>query len=356
MPLTDRENYLRTVEMTGPEWMPCTVAISGASRKQLGMELEDVLVRHPRFFPGFQKGKQDYTKMEFGPANRAGERFKDAWGCVWYDTIDGIEGQVIERPLDDWAKFASYQAPDPLKTADRGPVDWESSKRHCAEAKAKGHLTMGGVPHGFLFMRLYYLRGFENLMIDFADDEPKLSALIEMLVEHNRKIVEQWLSFGVDVVSFGDDLGTQTAAMVSPATFRKHITPAYKRLMKPCRDAGAHVFLHSDGHMLELLDEILEAGADIVNPQDLCHGIDNLARELKGRVCTCLDVDRQKIVPFGTRKEIHDLIEEETRKLGSPQGGLMMIAGIYPPTPPENIDALCCAMEEFRTYWWDGRA
>ena len=93
----------------------------------------------------------------------------------------------------------------------------------------------------------------------------------------------------------------------------------------------------------------------IINPQDLCNGIDHLARDVKGRVCITLDVDRQTIVPFGSPKEIRGLIEEEVRKLGSPEGGLAFVCGIYPPTSPENVDAVCSAMEEFRTYWWDGR-
>ena len=41
------------------------------------------------------------------------------------------------------------------------------------------------------------------------------------------------------------------------------------------------------------------------------------------------------------------------RKLGDPSGGLELICGIYPPTPPENVDALCEALRKFRTYWWD---
>jgi hypothetical protein len=106
---------------------------------------------------------------------------------------------------------------------------------------------------------------------------------------------------------------------------------------------------------MELMDAFVECGIDIINPQDLCNGIDNLAREVKGRMCIRLDIDRQTIVPYGTRQEIRALIEEEVRKLGSPQGGLEMIAGIYPPTPPQSVHALCDAMEEFRTFWWDGR-
>ncbi|HUT74906.1 MAG TPA: hypothetical protein VM221_08775 [Armatimonadota bacterium] len=45
----------------------------------------------------------------------------------------------------------------------------------------------------------------------------------------------------------------------------------------------------------------------------------------------------------------------KVRKLGSPAGGLGLLVGMYPPTPPENVDPLCDAMEEFRTYWWEGR-
>ena len=33
----------------------------------------------------------------------------------------------------------------------------------------------------------------------------------------------------------------------------------------------------------------------------------------------------------------------------------MLLAGIYPPTPPRNVDALASAFEEFRTWWSDGR-
>lgn len=351
MPLSDRENFLRNVEMTGPDWTPCCLSISGATWNQLGAELEDVLLRHPVLFPGYEKGKREFREPDEYGLIGIDETHTDAWGCVWQQSIDGIAGIVIEEPLDDWAKFDGYQPPDPLVQGDRGEVDWEQRRNNIAKAKSEGRLTSGSTSHGFLFMRLYYLRGFDNFMMDVATEEPRLRALIQLLVDHNMKIVQQYLEMGVDVMDFADDLGTQTASMVSPADFRKWILPAYKSLMQPCREAGCHVSLHSDGHTLELMDQLIEAGVTIVNPQDLCHGIDNLARELKGRVCIRLDIDRQSIVPFGTPREIRDHIEEAVRKLGSPDGGLEMIAGIYPPTPAENIDALCSAFEEFRTYW-----
>lgn len=356
MPLSERENVLRNASMTGPEWMPCRVVISGASWDQLREDLEEVLVRHPILFPGFEKGKRDYDHWDFGPAHRAGERFTDAWGCVWHSAVNGIEGVVVEHPLSDWSQLETYTPPDPLVQADRGSADWEGARQRIEEDRKAGRLISGGVPHGFLFMRLYYLRGFENLMVDMATNAPKLPDLIGMLVEHNRKIVDQWLSMKVDLMEFGDDLGTQSASMMGPDAFRRWIAPAYKALMKPCREAGCHVALHSDGYIMDLMDQFIECGVTIINPQDLCNGIDDLAREVKGRMCIRLDIDRQTVIPYGTRTEIRALIEEEVRKLGSPQGGLEMICGIYPPTPAENVDALCDALEEFRTYWWNGGA
>jgi uroporphyrinogen decarboxylase len=353
--LSERENYLRTAALEGGEWIPCHIGFSPSTWLALRGELEEVVARHPVLFPDFKAGERDYEQWELGPAYRQGERFKDAWGCVWDNTFGGVEGQVVEHPLSDWSALQTYEPPDPLVTADRGPANWPAERERTERARAKGEVARGSVPHGFLLMRLWYLRGFERLMTDLVEKAPQLPRLIRLLVEHNRRIVQEWLSIGVDVVHFGEDLGSQKAPLIGPAMFREWVAPAYRELMRPCREAGAQVFLHSDGYIMDLVDDLLGCGVSILNPQDLCNGIDALAQNVKGRVCVALDIDRQRIIPYGTRQEIRELIREEVLKLGSPQGGLTFGADIYPPTPPENIDALCSALEEFRTYWWDGR-
>lgn len=352
MPLTNRENYLRNARFQTPEWIPTQLVVSGASWDQLRHDVEEVLARHEWMFPNFKKGQRDYDHWDFGPGHRAGERFRDAWGCVWETTIDGLEGVVVEHPLADWSALDTWRPPDPLVTDDRGPADWAMKRLATARAKTRGALTSGDLPHGFLFMRLTYLRGFENLMLDMATEDPRLQTLIDLLVEHNLTIVRQWVDMDVDLMNIGEDLGTQRASIISPAMFRRWITPAYEKLIAPCAARNMLVALHSDGHIMGLMDEFRFAGVNIINPQDLCNGLDNLAREVKGRFCIRLDVDRQTVVPFGTRKEIRDLIEEEVRTLGSPQGGLELICGIYPPTPAANVDAVLEAMRDFRTYWW----
>jgi len=92
-------------------------------------------------------------------------------------------------------------------------------------------------------------------------------------------------------------------------------------------------------------------GVEVINLQDLVNGIDWIAAKLKGKVCVDLDVDRQKITRFGTPRDVDRLIREEVEKLGSKAGGLMMVHGVYPGIPLENIKATMDAMEKYASYY-----
>ena len=353
MPLSERDNYLQTASLTGGEWVPARLVISGASWDQLRDEVEDVLIRHPRYFPGFQTGQRDYDAYEYAPQQRAGGKFTDSYGCVWHGEVDGIIGVVEGHPLESWDAFEDFRMPDPETQKPLGPVDWEAERERLRRAGERGLLRQAGTEHGFLFLRLYYLRGFENLMIDMATDEPRLRQLIDMITDYTLFQVRRYLAYGIDVYGIAEDLGAQTASVMGPRMFAEWIAPAYRTLIDPLRAAGVHVHNHSDGYVMDIIDQLLEVGMSICNIQDLVNGVENIRDTLKGRVCVDLDVDRQSIVPYGTPREIDELIEYEVRTLGSERGGLMLTCGIYPPTPPESIDAVLTAMEKYERYWWE---
>jgi uroporphyrinogen decarboxylase len=270
---------------------------------------------------------------------------------VWEVSISGMEGIVKNQVLDRWEKLDQYHAPDANIVLDRRPAEWDRVKEAVARAKKNGELTTAALAHGFLFLRILYLRGFSNAMIDFAEADPHLLKLIEIINNHNKVIVSHYIKMGVDVMLFGDDLGTQSSTILSPQKLREYIFPSYKELFDPCKRAGMLIEMHSDGRTLDILEDQVKLGVDIVNPQDLCNGIDNLANTIKGKACINLDVDRQTILPFGNEKDIDDLIREEVMKLGSRAGGLSFIAGIYPPTPPRNVESLCKAFRKYSQYW-----
>lgn len=219
------------------------------------------------------------------------------------------------------------------------------------QAKAKGHFTSAGLEHGHTFLRLTDLCGYENVLMGMADDDNNLKLLIEKLEEYNAAFINHYAKVGYDMIGYAEDLGMQVGPMISPDLFREYIKPSYQRLMKPVRDAGAIVHMHSDGDIRALADDLIDGGVDILNLQDLVNGIDWIHDRFAGKTCIDLDIDRQKVTVFGTPAEVDALIREEVEKLSSPAGGLMMIYGWYPGTPLENIRALMDAMEKYMYFW-----
>jgi uroporphyrinogen-III decarboxylase len=188
-------------------------------------------------------------------------------------------------------------------------------------------------------------------MYDFADETPELVRLIEGLEAFNAGIVGRYLDIGVDVMGYAEDLGMQHAPMLSPAHYRKYILPSCRRLMKPARDRGVVIHMHSDGHLHALIDDILDGGVDVINLQDLVNGVDWIASRFAGRTCVELDIDRQSVTVFGTPADVDRLVRDEVRALGSKRGGLLMVYGLYPGTPLANVAALMDAMERYASYF-----
>lgn len=347
----EHKNLLRTVRFEKPEYIPMDFHINSACWHRYPRDaIGELMASHTFLFPGFKKSSER-IEPEYEPWERAGERYVDCWGCVWETTDDGIAGMVTKHPLESWDDFAGYSPPDANKQLRFGPANWEQVAKSSRKPKATGRLANDGLQHGHTFQTLVDIRGYENLMFDMADEEPRLYELIGMVEQFNLAIVQHYLELGAEWMSYPDDLGMQVGPMLSPEQFRKYIKPGYQRLMAPARQAGCVVHMHSDGDIRELLDDIIDGGVEIINLQDLVNGIDWIKEHLAGRVCIDLDIDRQKITRFGTPAEIDTLIREEVKKLGSEKGGLMMIYGLYPGVPLDNVKALMDAMEKYATYY-----
>jgi uroporphyrinogen-III decarboxylase len=220
-----------------------------------------------------------------------------------------------------------------------------------AQKKADGELCQAALRHGHTFLQLCDIRGYQALIFDMVDDEPRLRQLIQMIEDFNMAVVNKYLQMGIEWMSYPEDLGMQLGPMLSPKQFRTYIKPSYQRLMQPAINAGCVIHMHSDGDIRSLADDLVESGVQVINLQDLVNGIDWIADKYAGKVCIDLDIDRQKITPSGSPADIDELIREEVLKLGRKEGGLMMIYGLYPGVPLENVKALMDAMERYATHY-----
>ncbi len=333
---SEREKFLKAMQLEGEPQVRSRIHIWYQVWQKLGGSLKWL----ENFSPYVSVG------IDRKPSRPAGSESTDIWGCHWIYPLESHDGQCTGHPIASWSDLRTYQPPDPEKH-----TDWKQAEKNIQEARSQGKVAHGGTDHGFIFLRLTYLRGFSNLMMDIADGLPELDELIGMISGYWFQVVKRWVELGVDTIGFGDDLGLQDSLPMNPAAWRRYIKPAYQRIFSYCRSNGVHVSLHSDGYILDIIPDLIECGVSQLNPQDLVNGLDNLARTARGRVFLHLDIDRQRVTVFGKPDEIKTHIFDCVRKLGSPKGGLSFIWYVFPPTPLENIEAGARAMHEYATYW-----
>jgi uroporphyrinogen decarboxylase len=349
--MTKRDNYLRCARFEGPDWIPCSIGALPAGWKALRGGLLEVGLQYPEIFGNLNPEGWDYDQM--GWRYGAGVDYTDNWGVVWRTEIDGIVGIPQFHPLADLSKLDEYTPPDPL-TMDpsNGPRDLEKDEiARLLRQKEAGELAGSG--WGSFFELLQQLVGMENLFLNMAyDDNPPLQRVVDMVVNFMYTLTRAVLDrVTPDVMGCGDDLGSQRAALVSPKTFRRWLKPGYSRCMQAARAAGCQTSMHSDGYLLELVDDLIDAGLTILNPQVGPNTLAGLEETMKGRLALVLDLDRQHIIPHGTPREIRDHVREAVQILGSPRGGLMLSAEINSDVPLRNVVALAEAMREYGTYY-----
>jgi len=344
------QNTLRAIRFERPDYIPMLFWINPACWNHYPKDaLIQLMSEHPLLFADFDPEK--FQPPELAPWECAGRPYKDFWGCTWETSEDGLTGVATRHPLADWDNWSEFRPPDAAKTDGMAEVNWDAIRQKFEQARSKGEYGAGSLEHGHMFLRLTYLRGYENILFDMNDDEPRLGQLIEMIANFSMEIVERYLELGAAVMYYPEDLGMQVGPMLAPENFRKYIKPVYQKLSVAAREKGALVHMHSDGDIRSLVEDMVDSGADIINLQDMVNGIDWIGSHLKGRVCIDLDIDRQKITRFGSSTEIDKLIREEVEKLGSREGGLMMIYGLYPQVPLENVKALMDALERYAIYY-----
>lgn len=340
-------NLLRAVRFERPDYIPMAIWINPACYHHYDQDfLFDMQESHTLLFPGFVRPSGHYVP-EYGLVARRDEPYTDDFGCLWKTVDNGITGTVVGHPLRDWDAYRDYTFPDPERCMGIGPINWAQEEKTIRQAKAQGHFITRGLRHGHTFLQLSDLRGYDNLLFDMVDEHPLLMDLMERLEAFNAHIITRYADLGADMLSYPEDLGMQRGPMLSPPMFRKYIQPAYRRLMAIARDRGLAVHMHSDGDIRDLADDLIEGGVEVLNLQDLVNGIPWIRDKYKGKTCIDLDIDRQQVTVFGTPRQVDDLIHSEVTELGSREGGLTMVFGLYPGTPPENVAALFDAMEKY---------
>lgn len=202
---------------------------------------------------------------------------------------------------------------------------------------------------GGIYIRSHFLRGEPNLLMDMALEEDFCDALFDKVASHlERMSLETLRHTGTldNGLLICDDMASSLQPMFSPAMFDRYFAPRYKQWIARIKAAGCkHVYFHSDGNILPVLDSLIDAGFEGVNPLEPRCGIDliSLRKKFGKKVLFMGGVCNTQVLPRGNKKEIEACVRPllEMGREGGIVIGAASINGDVPPEAYEYYHSLC---------------
>ena len=211
-----------------------------------------------------------------------------------------------------------------------------------------------GLFGGNMFEVPQMLYRMDNYLLYTGMYPHKVLELSEKLYSIYLASLEKWMSAVgpyIDVVLFGDDLGGQQGPLISPDAYREYYKPYHKKLWGRAKElADVKVQLHCCGGIYELLDDLIDAGLDAVNPVQIsCRGMDpeRLKADFGDRITFwgggC---DTQHVLPLEPPEKVAEHVRGLT-SIFSPGGGFVFqqVHNILANIRPENIRAMMEAIQ-----------
>jgi len=210
-----------------------------------------------------------------------------------------------------------------------------------------------------LFETGTFLRGMENFLCDIYIDKKGTERLLDFLVERNLRLLDRVLKgVGkyVDILQFGDDLGSQDRSFMSPDIFKEIFKPRYKKMWDFVHNnSECKIFLHSCGSIYEVIPDLIDIGLEILNPVQTTAANMEAGRLKKefgkdiafwGGGC-----DTQYILSTATVKEVKEDVKRRI-DIFAKNGGFIFnqIHNILANVPPENVIAMLEAAYEYGKY------
>jgi uroporphyrinogen decarboxylase len=206
--------------------------------------------------------------------------------------------------------------------------------------------------------RAHLLMGLENFCMAAVDQPDRVAALLGRIADYQIGIVRRYLAMGADIIRGLDDYGGQQALLLGPRLWRKLIKPELARIIraaKACsapgqRDGGALFWLHSCGHVMEIIPDLIEIGVDILDPVQVRANDQATAKRLYGdKICFMGGIDTQHLLTEGTPEEIITEVRERITML-APGGGYILAPDTLIPVPEDNYRAYLEAGERYGRY------
>jgi uroporphyrinogen decarboxylase len=273
-----------------------------------------------------------------------GSTWVDIWGTLWQREHAGVMGFPRGHPLADLVHaLPQYTWPDP--DDERIYTQIETM----AAGWDRENTFLLGAHRDTLWEKSYMLVGMENMMCYFYSEPNAVRELLHHIMDFQLGIARHYLAAGVEIVSPGDDLGTQIGLLLSPSIIREFLVPEYRRLFDLYHEGGVLINFHSCGHITPLLDTFMDLHIDILNPLQASANDLLMARGTTQGKMALMGGIESDLLMHGPVRAIRERVAERIRQLGE-SGGYFCAPDQSLPWPPEHYRAMQEAIHEYGAY------
>lgn len=211
----------------------------------------------------------------------------------------------------------------------------------------------------FAFMQMtvweasWYLRSMDELMVDMMMEDEKATVLLDKITDFACAKVAAYVEAGVDILSLGDDIGTQNSIMMDVALWEKWIKPRLSRVIDTAREINPDVliFYHSCGYIIPFINHLIEIGVDILNPvQPECMSFNEVHEGFGKQLSFWGTIGTQDLLPYGSASDVKKECLSRLETCGE-QGGICLGPThlVEPEVPWENLLAILEAVKEYES-------
>ena len=350
---TDLDVFRATVNHRRPDRILCHASFtSDLLKRVIAHAGTDDLQKHYGMF--------DWRMIEIRrPAELPAPDYSGYWKDEKLPAGTTIDGHGVAHVPSGYYHFDGYISPlrnaKELSEIENYPLDdvrkWDFSdlEKQAAQIHAEGKIAISG--GGSMYEPAWAIRGYEQFLMDIAGQPAWAECLLERLMEQNMIRAEAYARAGADLIITGDDVASQENLMFSPDCWRKLMLARWRKVWGRIKEINPDciIWYHSDGNIIAIIGDLIEAGVDILNPlQPECLDVDAIYKRYGDRLTFSGCIGTQSTMPFGSPADVRARVREVIEKYGK-KGGLIVAPthSLEPEVPLENIDALFAACREY---------
>jgi uroporphyrinogen decarboxylase len=264
----------------------------------------------------------------------------DRWGIGWSTHSVGLEVRI--NALRKGEDVLSYEVPK-----EKGG-NFIMADRLVETYRKEGYAVW--IPQYISFFeRGWAIVGYEDFMMKCYTEPEKIETLLDKILEYKMTLAERICTYPVVMGHTGDDYGLQRGGVMSLEMWKRFFKPRLKELWGVYKKHHIKVCHHSCGDVGMYLDDMLDAGLDILHPvQATCLSITELSERYGKDLIFYGGIDCVDVLTNGTPDDVRRNVDETVEVLGKNGGLILSAINIMPNVPVENLRSLINAVNSYK--------